>query len=240
MSSFIQKYQPQVTGVLSGFDRLVLRGTIRILAVASRLMDYLYCIGVRFSEWGQFMEQTSLRVKGASCRLAEELGRPLRYLPSGATPKEPIARAIAQKEGIRQGLICTLTSVEPCRSFQIHRDREGKKVVLVPGIRKCLHVYQYWIDRVFGFMNARIQTWFPFSIQVCLNGREYLARQMDREGIGYERSDNCFLQIEQFARAQELLDAMLRLSWPQQLDRVVRALNPEHWPDCTRPWWWVR
>ena len=28
-------------------------------------------------------------------------------------------------------------------------------------------------------MNARIQTWFPFRIQICLNGREWLARQMD-------------------------------------------------------------
>ena len=32
---------------------------------------------------------------------------------------------------------------------------------------------------MFGFMNARIQTWFPFSIQICLKGREWLARQSD-------------------------------------------------------------
>jgi len=26
-------------------------------------------------------------------------------------------------------------------------------------------------------MHARVQTWFPFTIQICLNGREWLAQQ---------------------------------------------------------------
>jgi hypothetical protein len=40
-------------------------------------------------------------------------------------------------------------------------------------------------------MNARLQTWFPFNIQICLNGREWLARAMDREGLRYEKRENC-------------------------------------------------
>ena len=57
-----------------------------------------------------------------------------------------------------------------------------------------------------GFLNARIQTWFPFSIQICLNGREWLARQMDAQGVRYARQDNCFPWIEDFARAQRLME----------------------------------
>src|SRR5438445_11190318 len=52
---------------------------------------------------------------------------------------------------------------------------------LRPG--KCLFLYHYQVHPVFGFLNARIQTWFPFSIQVCMNGREWLARQMGRAEI---------------------------------------------------------
>jgi len=63
-------------------------------------------------------------------------------------------------------------------------------------------------------MNARIQSWFPFSIQICLNGREWLARQMDGLGLGYHRRDNCFLWIDQIDKAQELMDQQLQ--------------NPEH------------
>jgi hypothetical protein len=53
-------------------------------------------------------------------------------------------------------------------------------------------LYHYMIDPDFGWMYARIQTWFPFSVQIYLNGREWPARQMDKAGLGYVRQDNCF------------------------------------------------
>ena len=90
--------------------------------------------------------------------------------------------------------------MEPCWSFEIHRNRETKKLELESRYRKCLFLYQYWMHPEFGFMNARIQTWFPFPIQICLNGREWLGRQMDREGIKYAAAGNCFPWIEDWAK----------------------------------------
>lgn len=34
-------------------------------------------------------------------------------------------------------------------------------------------------------MHLRLQTWFPFTVHVCVNGREWLAQQLRGEGIGY-------------------------------------------------------
>ena len=45
-------------------------------------------------------------------------------------------------------------------------------------------------------MYARIQTWFPFHIQVGLNGREWLARPMDQQGLKYRPQRNCFVGRE--------------------------------------------
>jgi hypothetical protein len=53
--------------------------------------------------------------------------------------------------------------VEPCLGFDIHRNRETKRLELVQRPRKCLYVYQYWEHPVLGWLHARIQTWFPFS-----------------------------------------------------------------------------
>jgi hypothetical protein len=39
----------------------------------------------------------------------------------------------------------------------------ARRVQPVRALRKCLFIYQYWIDPDFGWMNARIQTWLPFS-----------------------------------------------------------------------------
>lgn len=86
-------------------------------------------------------------------------------------------------------MVCVLSCVEPCWSFEIHRNREKKKLELEPRYRKCLFLYHYWMHPVFGFLNARIQTWFPFPVQICLNGREWLARQM---GAARSRRSGCF------------------------------------------------
>jgi hypothetical protein len=46
MNQFIQQYKEDVIGHLSGFDRLVLRGTLRALAVKSGMLNYLWHVGV--------------------------------------------------------------------------------------------------------------------------------------------------------------------------------------------------
>src|SRR3972149_2298300 len=77
-------------------------------------------------------------------------------------------------------------------------------------------------------MSARIQSWFPFNIQVCLNGREWLAREMDRVGIDYERKENCFVWVEDLQAAQELMHQQLKINWRRELDRIAERLNPVH------------
>jgi hypothetical protein len=67
-------------------------------------------------------------------------------------------------------------------------------------------------------MYARIQTWFPFHIQVGVNGREWLAQQMDREALPYRRQGSCFVWIEDYARAQELMKQQLETNWAALLN----------------------
>ncbi len=228
MEQFIQQYQKDIIGHLSGFDRLVLRGTLRVLAVKSGMLDYLWHVGVLLKDFGKFSQQKSTQLKTASCAQAQRQKRPTVYLNSPQIDKEKVARQMARQEGIKKGLIAILTAVEPCQSYELYRNGQTKKLELQPRWRKCLFLYHYWIDPVFGFMHARIQSWFPFSIQVCLNGREWLARQMDRIGLRYQRKDNCFPWIEDFPKAQALMDTQLRTPWPSVLNRIARRLNPAH------------
>src|ERR1700750_3367668 len=183
MDEFIAGHQDKITGPLSGFDRLVLRGTLRGLSYQDAMRHYLYANDVLLKDFGTHVEQVSEKLEKASEREARQLGRPGESLAASQTSKEDIARAIANKDVIREGLVCVLRCVEPCQTFDIHRNREAKKLELVGRQRKCVFIYHYWIDPRFGFMSARIQSWFPFSIQICLNGREWLARQMDGKGI---------------------------------------------------------
>ncbi len=94
--------------------------------------------------------------------------------------------------------------------------------------RKCLHYYHYYLHPIFGLMHIRLQTWFPFSIHVCLNGRDWLARQLDEEGIPYQQRDNCLVEIADLSRAQQLADAQLKTDWPTVLGQLARHANPAH------------
>src|ERR1700682_501544 len=177
MKEFIAKHEEAIGGVLRGFDRLVFRGTLRSISYAQGMRNYMWAKQVRLTEFGRHVQQVSERVKQACRSKAEALGRPVRYLASAGESKEEVAREIAAREKIREGLVCGLSCVEPCRTFEVYRNRETRKLELVSRTRKCLFLYHYWMHREFGFLNARLQTWFPFSIQVCMHGRE--ARELN-------------------------------------------------------------
>jgi len=228
MHEFIARHQEQIVGVLSGFDRLVFRGTLRSIAYADGMKRYLSANEILLKDFGRHVEEVSQRLKEAALTAARVADRPVTYLPSSQTDKETVARQIVAADGLSEGLVCVLSCVEPCRSFEIRRDRDSKKLVLEARYRKCLFFYQYWLHPVFGFMNARIQTWFPFAIQVCLNGREWLGRQLDAAGVAYVRQDNCFPWIANWAQAQRLMDRQVNANWPRLLASVARPLNPLH------------
>ncbi len=61
-----------------------------------------------------------------------------------------------------------------------------------------------------------------------LNGREWLARQMDREGMKYVQQGNCFLWLEDYTRAQELMSRQVEMNWAELLSGFAGQLSPEH------------
>jgi hypothetical protein len=228
VKTFLQNHAKDVIGVLSGFDRLVLRGTIRQLAYLDGMRSYLSTRSVLLKDFGGHVQEMTKALKDAVTGAVEKRGRPVVYLQSSATRKEDVVREIAKRDGITEGTIALLTCVEPCWSYDIFRNRQAKKLELQSRYRKCLSLYHYQIHPVLGFMHARIQSWFPFNIQVCVNGREWLARQMDREGLEYQRRDNCFTWLSEPERAQKLMDKQLRSRWPHLLGGIARELNPAH------------
>ena len=228
MHEFIAKHQDKVAGTLSGFDRLVFRGHLRSIGYPDGMMSYLWTNQVLLKNFGDHVEKVTERLKEASLAEAKASGRPVRYLNSSHMDKETIARNILAQDKVRSGLVCVLSCLKPCLTFTIHRNRLTKKLELQLSPRKCLFLYHYQIHPVFGFLNARIQTWFPFSIQICLNGREWLARQMQAAGLDYLQQDNCFPWIADWSTAQRLMDKQLKTKWPKLLNGIARQLNPIH------------
>lgn len=228
MLEFIRKYRNKTTSVLSGFDRIVFRGLLRSIVYPDGMKRHLSRRDVPRRNFGAHVEQTTKTLKAASLAEAERLNRPVIYLASSQTRKETVARKVLVENPVDSGLLCVLSCVEPCMTYEMYRNRDAKKLELVYRLRKCLHLYHYYVDQQFGLMHARIQTWYPFHVQVCMNGREWLARQMDKEGCKYVRHDNSFPRLEDPERAQQLLNELVHLDWAETLHKIAARLNPAH------------
>jgi hypothetical protein len=215
-----------MSGVLEGFDRLRLRGTLRQLYRASVMEAYLNAKRVLIKDFGALAERTTESVKAAAGAFAERWQRPVEYVASSQRSKEELAREIARRDGIEEGLIAVLTAVEPCKSFAVVGDPQTREIGLQLRLRKCLHYYFYFAHARFGFMHVRLQSWFPFQVDICLNGRHWLARQLDAEGIAYCKHENAFHWVEDFARAQALLDAQAQLPWQEVCNALIEQVHP--------------
>jgi hypothetical protein len=205
---------------LSGFDRLVFSGTLWKDRLTG-MKGYLWAHGLAAKDFGEHAEQISKRVKEASLAAVLAANRPVNYLNSGKDDKQQIALRIAAQDNIVEGPICVLTAVELCRSYAIKRNPQTQRPELAITPRKCLFLYHYLMHPVVGFMSVRLQTWFPFSVHIYLNGREWLARQMDQAGISYRRHDNCFTWIENVERAQTMMNEQRTTNWVQLFDPIV-------------------
>jgi len=233
MQQFIDKYREQIVGTLSGFDRLVFRGCLRRLnasfwdasrqvMVAKGMEEYCWQNEILFKNYADYVRRTSEKLKKRSLQPYREGGIPIHFVQDPAIDKDELAWAMATEKGIRQGPACILSTMEPSPTFDYIKSR------LVRRTRPCHVLYHYQIHPELGWMYARIQTWFPFNIQIGLNGREWLARQMDREGLRYQQQENCFPWIENYPRAQELLKQQLQTNWAELLQQFVPQLNPIH------------
>lgn len=241
MQGFIQRHAANVIGVLSGFDRVRLRGTLRWLSNTRGMYGFLQATSVLLKDFTRYAQRITERIRQRTVSDARKARRPLIYLNSSQESKEELARQIARKDGIRQGLICVFTCVEPCYYHRVAPNREKQRLELRYEPGKCLHHYHYLQDPQLGFLHVRLQTWFPFSMMVYLNGREWLARQMDVAGIGYVRRDNCFVQIDDLPRAQKLMQEQLRVGWSALMNRLTRQVHPLHrelFRDPPNPYYW--
>lgn len=228
MKKFLQRHADDILGVLSGFDRIRLRGSLRLLQTEGGVASWLSQIGVALKDFNGYVQKLTSRLCRRMDDLAGQSSRKTHYFP-GVVDKEDVVQEILAKEGpAENGLIAVLSAVEPVMSYVAYRRDAGLAPFIRRMPRKCKHYYVYWMDARFGVTQVRLSSWFPFDCHVMLNGREWLARQLDAKKIGYLRQDNCLVSISDFAKAQRLANEQPHIDWIGNLDRILRRAHPLH------------
>lgn len=225
MKQLIKTLGDAVVGVTSGFDRIVFQGMIRPLMYPEGAMGFFARRRIRFKDAKKWVtEHTDRLVAAVEQWSLRECGTRISYLPSSSIRKEEVARARQQEKGITTGPIGAWSCLESGGSYRLV-PAEGAPVLRYFNGR-CKHLYIYQDHPVYGFMSIRIQTWLPYKIQIAMNGREWLGRQLEHAGVAFERLGNKILQVEDFKAMQPLLDQQLRTNWCALLDSFVPIAFP--------------
>jgi hypothetical protein len=224
MNEFIKMHEAQVTGVVEGWDRMIFRGSLLRLSYVEGLSSYLRFQGILLKDFGGWCQRITTAVAERCQAIAGSAGRPYVYLSSAQQRKEELVEKIIARDQITEGLVCVVACVEPCQSFEIHRNRQLRLLELVSRTRKCRFFYLYYLHREFGLMHVRIQSWLPLDVQVYINGRSYLQKRLEKAGIGHRQCDNTFTFIADVPRAQAMMNDLTRRNWQETLWKLVRPV----------------
>ena len=237
--SFFVKFASLIVCVLHCFDRVIFKGH---LAMASpkeleRFVDYV--LRVRRSEFIKVLApQWSERLVEHAQRWARKHNRTYLYR-KGSFKKDQWAEGLIRDQRIERGLVGILCTQETCNSFALVPGENRPRFISKPRQQNVL--YYYFLDPQLGLIHVRLQTWAPFTLQVYVNGHDWLAQQMVRLGMGFVLKHNAFTQLDDPAKTQRQADRFAKLDWTKILTRYGRLVNPllRKELSCYRVRWFV-
>lgn len=224
--SFMDQFGSLINCALGGWDRLRFHASLRPLFSPKWMRTYLCAAKVRLVDFAQHAHQLTNHILERAKNLAATNHRPYQFLRSNRISKEQLIEQIAQRDQVKSGLIAVLAALEPCLALTVRGSRQRRWLQPVLEQRKCLHLYHYYEHPLVGRCHVRLQSWYPFSADICLNGRLWLAKQMDAAGLHYRRADNCFIELADPLQAQVLADAQNQINWVEFLNSLLAPAHP--------------
>jgi hypothetical protein len=126
--------------------------------------------------------------------------------------KEDVAAQFRADFTKPEGVVFVGKAQEKCTVYRTEKRRNprtGKTYAwIVKSTALVNHYYFYCVDRDFGPFFLKFCSYFPYNAKLCLNGHEYVKRQLAQQGIAYEALDNGVLSCADPQRLQVLCDGL--------------------------------
>lgn len=223
---FATKHKDKIIGTLSGFDRMLFRGILQKLHWGKGMYSYMKQTRTPLFDLEKHLNSESQLVKDYLENLAKRYKAGFHYLNNSYDSKSERAKSDLEKNPNKKGLISIIRVLEVSPSFSLKGNRTSKELEIVMEPRRHLHYYLYFNDPEFGWMFVHLQGRCPYVIKVYVNGREYLKKALDKEGVKYKAYDNSLTYVKDLDLAQSLLDNLIDKKWSRFLNAFARLVNP--------------
>jgi hypothetical protein len=149
--------------------------------------------------------------------------------------KDDVAAAYLARFAGEEGVLFVGKAQEKTPVFRTEKRRHPATGKTDPWlVRATAMVNQYYfsgVDADFGPFFLKFGSYFPYTAKLCLNGHEYLKRQLAKAGIGYTALDNGLLACDDPQRAQASCDGLGAAHLDALLRKWLRLLPHPFTPE---------
>ncbi len=210
-----------VTLTVECIDRMYLNVYVPQLQYESGVAKFFrHHRGHRFAS-SALMDPISKAFLAAIDRFAQDNAIPVIKFEKGRR-KDEVAKGHLARFGQEEGILFIGKAQEKTTVFRTEKRRNPQTGATYPWLVRSTamvnHYYFYGVDQDFGPFFIKFCSYFPYTAKLCLNGHEYVKRQLKQAGIAYEALDNGILSCADPAKLQALCDSLS----PEKIEALVR------------------
>jgi hypothetical protein len=223
-----------VTFELEAIDRMYLNAYVPSLQTGGGVVWFMKTqLGARVPST-MMVAPMSERFVEAIEQFVETQGIDLVTFEKGQRKDDVAQQYLASFEG-EEGVLFIGKAQEKASVFRTEkrRDAHGKTYPwIIRSTAMPNHYYVYILDRDFGPLFIKFCSYFPYPAKLCLNGHEWLKRQLTQREIPFEPLDNGIRSSDAPARVQRIADtldaAKIDAVFRKWLRRLPHPFAPAH------------
>jgi hypothetical protein len=232
MELFIQLFGDLLAFVYHCFDRIVIYGYLSGLSRPEQVVHFFrQIVGVSMVS-KEILSQRTADYQNWVEAFARNHRLPIQWAEKGVRKEDhvlPWQRRMARDDAY--GVYFIFKSMEQGPSFRVsvpkYATKDPNYRILARQRSRFTHYYFYLRDETLGPMVMRVASFFPFQTTYYLNGHSFIEQELKRAQIGFRKTDNAFLAVDDVTALQAAADKLNPDIIRQRLDYWTLILGPK-------------
>jgi len=232
METFTQLFGDLLAFVYHCFDRIVIYGYLSGLSRPEQVVHFFRnVVGLAVVDKEVFSRRTADYQAWVEA-FARNHRLPIEWAEKGVRKEDhvlPWQRRMARDDAY--GVYFIFKSMEQGPSFRVsvpkYATKDPNYRILARQRSRFTHYYFYLRDETLGPMMMRVASFFPFQTTYYLNGHSFIEQELKRAQIGFRKTDNAFLAVDDVAALQAAADRLSPAIIRGRLDYWTLILGPK-------------
>ena len=232
MELFTQLFGDLLAFVYHCFDRIVIYGYLSGLSRPEQVVHFFRNVVGVAAVSKEVLSQRTADYQAWVEAFARNHRLPIEWAEKGVRKEDhvlPWQRRMARQDAY--GVYFIFKSMEQGASFRVsvpkYASKDPNYRILARQRSRFTHYYFYIRDEVLGPIVMRVGSFFPFQTSYYLNGHSFIEQELKRAQIGFRKTDNAFLAVDDLAALQAAADKLSAEIIRKQLDYWTLILGPK-------------